>query len=152
MGSASPATPMRAAAVALLAAALGCKSAPTGPPRLCLNIEATSTLNLHDGEPHAVVLYLYPLDNATAFQETDASELLGSATTLVGMTGRRWDRTIIPGEARAVQEHLPERTQFVGLVADFYDGPRKELVRPRCEKDEKKQRRLLLLADELRVE
>jgi type VI secretion system VasD/TssJ family lipoprotein len=68
---------MRAAAVALLAAALGCKSAPTGPPRLCLNIEATSTLNLHDGEPHAVVLYLYPLDNATAFQETDASSCSG---------------------------------------------------------------------------
>ncbi len=152
MGSASPATPICAAAVALLAAALGCKSAPTGPPRLCLDIEASSTLNLHDGEPHAVVLYLFPLENDTAFQEADASELLGAATTLVGMTGRRWDRTVIPGEARAVQEHLPERTQFVGLVADFYDGPRKELVRPRCDDDKKKQRKLLLLADELRVE
>lgn len=152
MGSASPATPMRAAAVALVAALLACKSTPAGPPRLCLDLEATSTLNLHDGEPHAVVLYLYPLENATAFQETDASELLVSSTTLVGMTGRRWDRTIIPGEARAVQEHLPERTQFVGLVADFYDGPRKELVRPQCDDNAKKRRRLLLLADELRVE
>ncbi len=152
MGFASRATPMRAAAVALAAAFAACKSAPAGPPRLCLALEAASTLNLHDGEPHAVVLYLYPLENDTAFQEADAAELLGASATLVGMTGRRWDRTVLPGEARAVQEHLPERTQFVGLVADFYDGPRKELVRPRCDKDEKKRDRLVLLDDELRVE
>ena len=152
MGSASPATPICAAAFALLAIVVGCKSNDAGPPRLCLEMEASSTLNLHDGEPHSVALYFYPLENATAFEETDAQELLANSATLVGMTGRRWDRVVIPGETRPVEEHLPERTQFVGLVADFYTGPRKQLVSPRCATDAKKKLRLLLLADELRVE
>ncbi len=123
-----------------------------GPPELCLEIEASARLNLTDGEPHALVLYLFPLENATAFDESDARDLLGVADggKLAGLAGPVVDVTLLPAEVRMVRERFQDRTQAVGLVADFYGGPRKVVLEPGC--DEKKPRRLLLLADDVQAD
>jgi type VI secretion system VasD/TssJ family lipoprotein len=146
----------RARALALLCAlASGCSlfgKGDAGPPELCLEIEASARLNLTDGEPHALVVYLFPLENATAFDETDARDLLAVADggKLVGLSGPVLDVTLLPAEVRRVRERFQDRTVAVGLVADFYGGPRKAVLDPVC--NEKKPRRLLLLADDVQTD
>ena len=115
----------------LLAGLLGCFGAGNEPPELCLSIEASINLNLFDGQPHVVVLYLYPLQNVMAFRSTDAVDLLDSARP-PGMTGDRWETTILPGDNQQVRETLPRDTQYIGVLADFYGGPSKEIVEAQC--------------------
>ena len=114
---------------ALLLLVLGA-SCPDSPV-LCLSIAASQRLNLFEGEPHVVALYFYPLQNATAFQEADSRDLL-RRPELAGQTGAPFETTILPGEQRDLEEVLPRDTALVGIIADFYSGPSKVVIEPRC--------------------
>ena len=108
----------------------GCASTPE-PPELCLEIGASPNLNLFDGQPHAVVLYLYPLQNVSAFRASDPRSMLSGARP-PGMTGERWEATVLPGQRKEIREQLPRDTGSVGVIADFYSGPSAAVVEAGC--------------------
>jgi type VI secretion system VasD/TssJ family lipoprotein len=120
------------AAVPLLAFGLvSCMGGGDDPPEICLAIEASSNLNLFDGQPHVVVLYFYPLQNVMAFQATDMNDLL-SGVRPPGMTGDVWETTVLPGEQRELRERLPRDTEYIGVLADFYGKPSRTIVEASC--------------------
>jgi type VI secretion system VasD/TssJ family lipoprotein len=109
---------------------LGCRSNGE-PAAVCVNIDASPNLNLFSGDPHVVVVYFYPLQNVMAFRQTDAVDLLDGKRP-PGLMGDRFEITIFPGTQRQVSETLPRDTQFVGILADFYNGPSKAVVEAQC--------------------
>lgn len=119
----------------LLVQLAGCASdmpmVGSGPPEICLEVQATQNLNVFEGEPHVVVLYFYPLQTAASFQEADPYDLL-NRIELAGQTGKPWETTILPGEQRVIEEMLPRDTALIGIVADFFSGPGKVLIEPGC--------------------
>jgi type VI secretion system VasD/TssJ family lipoprotein len=115
-------------AVALLG--VGCAGGPK-PSEVCLSLVASPHLNKVDGEPHVVVISFYPLQNVSAFNTTDPTDLLNGVHP-PGLTGDPWEVTIYPGEIKKLEEQLPRDTAFVGLVADFYHGPSRTVVEADC--------------------
>jgi type VI secretion system VasD/TssJ family lipoprotein len=154
-----------ASAVLLLASALGVTAAlgcakpppprveairlpypePVRPPRTCARIVASPNLNLYEGEPHVVVLYFYPLQSETAFQESDLRDLIAGEKP-AGLTGERWEATVLPGETLLLDEPLPRDTSQLGIVADYYRGPSRVVLSGRCASE-----RLVLSATGLQV-
>ena len=109
---------LRCVAALLAALALfGC-STPTGR-RVCLDFVASEDMNLFDGEPHAVVVRLYPLQERASFERLSADELIEGAKP-EGMLGNPYETTIVPGEKRELRERFPLETLFIGIVADYY--------------------------------
>lgn len=122
---------MGLAALALASLLLtSCASSPS-PAEMCLSIEASPNLNQFDGAPHVVVLYFYPLQNLMAYRQTDPVELLNGGRP-PGLTGDPWEITILPGAVRELEETLPLNTRFVGILADFYNGPSQAVVEAAC--------------------
>jgi len=110
---------------------LGACGSGGAPAEVCLNIEASENLNLFNGDPHVVVVYFYPLQNVMAFRQTDPVDLLDGKRP-PGLMGDRFEITVFPGTQREVSESLPRDTQFVGILADFYNGPSKAVVEAQC--------------------
>ncbi len=100
-------------------------------PEVCLNVEAGESLNFFDGQSHVVVLYLYPLKNESAFHALDVEDLLNGVRPS-GMTGQRLKYEILPGDDREIEEILPRDTGYVGILADFFSGPRTQVVSQGC--------------------
>ena len=130
--------PKAVAALALTAIWLAaCATNSCGSSRACLKLEASPSLNLHNGQPHATVLYLYPLENRLDFEQMPVTDLLAGASP-AGLMGSRSQLTVAPGEQRDVDLKLPQGTDQLGLVADFYRAPgdaegiRKAIVNARC--------------------
>lgn len=107
-------------AILALAACAACSS-PTGR-KVCLDLVGSPDLNTFDGEPHAVVVRVYPLQEKQSFGKLSADELLEGAKP-DGMLGNPYETTIVPGETRQVRERFPIETLFIGLVADYYRAP-----------------------------
>lgn len=119
-------------ALALLLAVAGCKTfGSDDPPQMCLDVEASANLNQFEGQPHVVVLYFYPLQNQTGFLNTDVRRLVNGEKP-AGMTGDRWEATVLPGQRVELKEQLPRDTPFVGVVADFYRQPSRAVLEPSC--------------------
>jgi type VI secretion system VasD/TssJ family lipoprotein len=122
-----------AAGTLLLAA---CASSPS-PRDACLLVRASGSLNTYDGQPHVVVLQLYPLGTSGGFEQLSASDLL-RGTQPAGAAGPPLQVTIAPGEAREVRETFPAGTNHLGLLADYYrepgagEGTRKAVVAAGC--------------------
>lgn len=113
---------VRTATTLVLAAFLGLAcSSPTGR-KVCLDLVGSPDLNTFDGEPHAVVVKLYPLQDEQSFGKLTADELLDGAKP-ESMLGNAYEQTIVPGEMRQVRERFPMQTMFIGLVADYYREP-----------------------------
>jgi type VI secretion system VasD/TssJ family lipoprotein len=107
--------------VALVGAAgLACSSPPGR--KVCLDLVGSPDLNTFDGEPHAVVVRLYPLQEKQGFGKLTADELLDGAKP-EGMLGNPYETTIVPGETREVRERFPVETLTMGIVADYYRAP-----------------------------
>jgi predicted component of type VI protein secretion system len=100
-------------------------------------VTASRDLNLFDGQPHAVTLYLYPLVNPLGFQQLSVGDLLEGETP-PGTEGRPVSVTFTPGETRSLEQPLPATAEHLGVVADFYrargdpEGIRKLVVPARC--------------------
>lgn len=126
-----------AAAAATLAVASACGGGP-GPQEACLRFDSSPNLNLYDGQPHVVTLYIYPLSSTAGFQRATIDDLLGGATPY-GVLGKPVHLTIAPGEvAREFEDLFPMETTHVGLVADYYrtagdpEGTRRQVVEAKC--------------------
>jgi type VI secretion system VasD/TssJ family lipoprotein len=100
-------------------------------PRICLDIEASANLNQFEGQPHVVVLYFYPLQNQTAFMAANPRSLVNGDKP-GGITGDRWEATVLPGQRVELEEQLPRDTVYVGVVADFYRTPSRAVLSPSC--------------------
>ena len=113
-----------------------CGSTPE-PVEACLDIQASPSLNLYDGYPHAVTLYIYPLKSALGFRQMAVGDLLEGAPLPNG-EGARVPITISPGEVRSLAETFAPSTTHVGIVVDYYrapgdpEGTRKLIVGARC--------------------
>lgn len=104
--------------VALLA---GCAGTPK-PRKACAIIYASGNLNLYDGEPHPITVWVYPLSGPTAFQQTSVERLLeGSHPDDV--LAAPIPITISPNEKHKFKEVFPARTRHLGLLADYYRAP-----------------------------
>jgi len=129
----------------------GCASCRTPPPpALCIQLESTERAGWYNNEPHAVVLYFFPLENATAFEQTDAADLLRGDGAVAGASGPRTEFQILPKEKRELRDRVEPRTRFVGVIADFYGGAQKALLPIGC--DGKKLRPLVLFADSIQTD
>jgi type VI secretion system VasD/TssJ family lipoprotein len=117
----------------ILAAVLGihCVTGAPDPPRFCVDIRASDRLNSFEDEPHVVVLAFYPLRSDSGFRAMDPKQLIDGAAP-PGTTGDRWELTVLPGEHRELEETLPRDTGWVGVLADFYRGPSREIVAAGC--------------------
>ena len=129
----------RAALAALLAGmlAMGCASGPKSV-KGCVRFNASENLNLYDGQPHVVTIYLYPLASVLGFQQASVDDLLGGATP-PGVLSNPVALTVAPGEEDRVFEDLfPAQTIQLGVLADYYrapgdpEGARMQVVRARC--------------------
>ena len=114
----------------------GCRS-PLKPREVCLQILADPSLNLYNGEAHALNLLIYPMTGAAAFQEASIDDLLAERD-IQGAAGPALSVMINPGEFREFRETLPATTRYVGVVANYYQagserpGNRRALLTGKC--------------------
>ena len=140
-------------AVLLAIAGFGCAGAPT-PIRACLSVEGSADLNLYEGQPHAVTLYLFPLIGTLGFEQASVPDLLEGLTP-AGSAGPPVSITVGPGEAREFEEALPPSAAYIGIVADYYrapgdpEGRRRAVVPAKCSMFSTQ--RISLLSEELVV-
>jgi len=101
--------------------ASGCAGGPKAK-NSCANFYASKNLNMHNGEPHPITVYVYPLSTPAGFQQTSSEDLLGGATP-DGVLAPPVPITISPGEKHKFAEVFPNRTNHLGLLADYYRAP-----------------------------
>ena len=130
----------------LLGAAIACSSlACSKPPpptatQVCFTLNASPTLNYYDGQSHVVVLYVYPLESALAFDAANVEDMLGGGA-LAGAVGKPREITVAPGQQVTFDEQFSLATTHVGLVADYYRAPgdppgtRKASIAAKCAKE-----------------
>ena len=126
------------AAALLLAACggggfMGIGGDDAGP--LCVQIRASKKLNMFEGQPHALVVYFYPLSNVTGFEATSARDLIRGAKP-DGLAGESWRTTVLPGQKLKLGEKVPELATHIAVVADYYAGPSRVIVPTDCEDDQ----------------
>lgn len=120
----------------IAALAIGCASAGE-PKRVCVSLSASPSLNLYDGEPHAITLSLYPLDSSLDFEQISARDLLEGRVPS-GTMGDPVKLSILPGESRSLDQEFSPSVQKIGLVASYYrapgapEGQRKAVVPAEC--------------------
>ena len=114
---------------------MACGGTPK-PAVFCMEIQASPDLNLYNGQPHVVVLYIFPLKSQSDFERLTADELLGGVTA-PGIDAPR-QITVAPGQRIPFEETFPPMTTQVGLVADYYrrpgdpEGTRKAVAAAEC--------------------
>jgi type VI secretion system VasD/TssJ family lipoprotein len=130
---------------ALLSAVVCCTLACSKPPpptatQVCFTLNASPTLNYYDGQSHVVVLYVYPLESALAFDAANVEDVLGGGA-LAGAVGKPREITVAPGQQVTFDEQFSLATTHVGLVADYYRAPgdppgtRKASIAAKCAKE-----------------
>ena len=108
-----------------------------GPTRACLSLQASPSLNLHDGQANATVVFLYPLRSVTGFDQTPADALLRGEEP-PGLAGARVKLTVLPDGITTFQDDFDTTTTHIGILADYYRedddpaGRRKTRVPARC--------------------
>ena len=99
---------------------------------LCLELRASKQLNQFDGQPHALVVYFYPVANVTGFEATSARDLI-RGTKADGLAGESWRTTVLPGQkVKQGEKPLPLATH-IAVVADYYAGPSRVIVPATCD-------------------
>ena len=107
------------------------------PREVCLVIEASPSLNLYDGEAHALNLFIYPMTALSAFEESSIDDLV-AGRKVDGATGAPLSIMVSPEEVREVREAFPPATGVIGVVADYYQagtessGIRRGIVEGKC--------------------
>ena len=98
---------------------------------MCLEIEASTQLNYFSDQAHVVVLYVYPLSSGRSFAALSPRELI-AGKAVSELTEDRRTLEVEPGQQLELGDPLPRDTAELGLVADFYVGARKAMVRAEC--------------------
>lgn len=135
-------TPLLVLAFVCAAATAGCgvfgkpKPEPPPPPptRYSANISASPDMNLDlDGRPSPVVVKVFELKKATAFQSADFVPLFEKPQDALGGDLVESDELLLaPGETRMLEKAAEANVAFVGLVAAFQhiDGAEWRVVLP----------------------
>ncbi len=99
---------------------------PFEPNGIQLKLLADSALNLYEGEPHTLVMCVYQLSAPEAFRElVQTQEGVGRLLncTSFGDTVTTSKRIILhPKEDRTIDLDRYKNTQYVGLVAGYYES------------------------------
>jgi type VI secretion system VasD/TssJ family lipoprotein len=117
--------------------ALAC-AACRAPGLACVDLVAAPTLNQSEGQPHAAVVYVYPLASALAFEQTPVEELLRGLRPDGVLAPEPWKISLLPGERRALAERFAPQTRALGVLVDLYrphGAPlraSKQVVKGRC--------------------
>jgi type VI secretion system VasD/TssJ family lipoprotein len=93
------------------------------PVQACIDFEASDELNTYESEPHALTLYVYPLESADLFERADVDALLEGFKP-EGIVAPPVPLTISPGEEQSFERTYPSGTRRLGLLADYYSTPR----------------------------
>ena len=107
------------------------------PREVCLVIEASPSLNLYDGEAHALNLFIYPMTGLAAFEESSIDDLV-AGLKVDGAAGAPLSIMISPEEVREVRETFPPATGVIGVIADYYQagmespGNRRGIIEGKC--------------------
>jgi type VI secretion system VasD/TssJ family lipoprotein len=115
---------------------IGCAS-KTKPKGACAVFYASENLNLYEGEPHPITVYVYPLSSQAGFVQANVEDLLeGDQPT--GVMAPPIPITVAPGEERFFKEVFPPNVVQLGILADYYredgdpEGSRTVVVKARC--------------------
>jgi len=129
---------LRLSAAALLAVAAGACRGPAPHKEACLELSASPSLNLYDGQPHVVNVYIFPLSSSQGFRKANVEDLLDDARP-PGVVRAPISITVAPGEEEIpFEDFFPPQTVQIGVVADYYReegdiaGQRKLVVEARC--------------------
>lgn len=118
-------------------AAAGCAGGPPKPREVCIEYAASPNLNIHDGQPHVVTVYLFPLASTAGFEQASVGELLGGATP-PGVVSSPVHFPVSPGAQGEFEDLFPASAVQVGVVADYYrapgdpEGTRRQVVPAKC--------------------
>jgi len=119
-----------------MASALSCKTLPY--KEVCLELRASPNLNLYDGQPHVVNVYIFPLSSSQGFKKTSVEDLLDDARP-PGVVSAPVNITVAPGQEEIeFEDTFPPNTVQLGVLADYYReegdirGQRKLVVEARC--------------------
>jgi type VI secretion system VasD/TssJ family lipoprotein len=124
------------AAAAALVGATGCASV-TKPKEVCIKYEASPNLNIYEGQPHAVTIYLFPLAASAGFEQASVDDLLGGASP-PGVVSAPVHFPVSPGQVGRFKDLFPGTTAQIGVVADYYrapgdaEGTRRQVVAAKC--------------------
>lgn len=123
--------------VVILALSAACAGSNMKPREACLVLEASPSLNLYDGEAHALNVLIYPLTGASSFREASVDDLV-SSRGVEGASGPAISVMMSPGEEREIKETFPPATGFLGVIGNFYQrgldqpGNRRAVVKGKC--------------------
>lgn len=121
---------------AALATSAGCASV-TKPKEVCLKYEASPNLNIYEGQPHAVTIYLFPLAASAGFEQASVDDLLSGASP-PGVVSAPVHFPVSPGQVGRFKDLFPGTTAQIGVVADYYrapgdaEGTRRQVVAAKC--------------------
>jgi type VI secretion system VasD/TssJ family lipoprotein len=96
-----------------------------GPRLVTLQLEAAEALNLDSGQPHALSIGVFQLSDPAAFSAAAATPA-GAAKFLdqgadADPSVVDFDRLVLqPGEKRTVYLNRAQNTQYIGIVAGYY--------------------------------
>ena len=107
----------------LLTACVSNKPVQIFHTKIAADIIATDDLNPDvNGRPSPLVVRIYELKNAEAFEQADFFTLYDDeATTLEGHLIIREEIELTPGEQREIRRRLNEETKYLGIVAAYRD-------------------------------
>lgn len=99
-----------------------CNRGPTPPVKepyaLCL--EGNAKLNWSDDRANTLFVRIFQLSSTDAFQQADASRLLGHDAMPPGLLGTPMDKTIFPGAKQTVDMRLDPDTVALGIVSGYF--------------------------------
>lgn len=111
-----------AATVGLALALAGCASAPK-PTQVAGSIEASALVNPSSSQrPSPVLLRVYELKTAAAFNSADFMSLYQRDKAELGADlVAKEEFVLAPGESRKYAKTLAQETRFLGVIAAFRD-------------------------------
>jgi len=115
---------------------IGCASR-SQPKTACAVFQASDNLNLYDGEPHPITVYIYALSSPVGFEQATVAELL-EGDLPNGVLQPPVPITVSPDEKRSFEEMFPTDTSQLGVLADYYrapgdpEGTRIQVIPARC--------------------
>lgn len=120
------------AAITLIAlAVVSCGGGPDPDEPVVIRVEASPQLNTYDEAPHPVDVYLYKLDDPTAFEATEIGKLLVEAQPVAGGFAIE-RRSAAPGSTSEwnIGSTRIERYTHIGVVTTFKEpkGPQRMIA------------------------
>ncbi|HYM03858.1 MAG TPA: type VI secretion system lipoprotein TssJ [Stellaceae bacterium] len=101
----------------------GCGSKPPPPTIVELTVQATPTINPDDtGRPSPVIVRIYQLAGAGAFEKADFFQLYEKEGAVLGTDLLGRDQVALaPGDSKSLTFEMKPTAKLIGIVAAFRD-------------------------------